>query len=135
LVSVSVPYVFSQACYQSHPDCRGSGLCGWCDNALGGTYKFVTDHLSDSAIFKDGQQIACVGCSTVTWVGTCVFAQNLGDKRINGKQVKEAVKRLVDHRCKVCGSAPLYNGNNVKDGQVTINYVKKGCAKGNYKIC
>jgi cytochrome c peroxidase len=95
----------------------------------------IKNHLSDDAVFHDGQQVACNSCHTAKEEGLCVFPQKLGGKTVTGKQVKEAVQRLTDHGCKFCGSAPIWEGNDVNQGEITVNYVTHGCIKHGSKIC
>ncbi|KAL1599530.1 hypothetical protein SLS60_007333 [Paraconiothyrium brasiliense] len=117
-------------------NCRGSAMCLGCKQPLGdgGMYDFIDKNLSDDAVFKDGQQVACKSCHIAQTEGSCVFLQKMGDKTATGRQVKDAVKRLKDKGCKYCGSAPLFT-NNVNDGEVTVNYVTHGCIKHGDKIC
>ncbi|KAF2447885.1 killer toxin [Karstenula rhodostoma CBS 690.94] len=122
-------------------NCRGSfwaPICGRTinnENGPGGMYDFINENLSDAATFQDGQQIACMSCHAGKNEGLCVFTQNFGDQIVDGKQVKEAVLRLLKHGCVYHGSAPINPGNNVKDGQITVNYVTNGCVKHGAKIC
>ncbi|KAK7193858.1 hypothetical protein DPSP01_010175 [Paraphaeosphaeria sporulosa] len=118
-------------------NCRGSAMCSGCKQPLGdgGMLDFINDNLSDDAVFKDGQQVACKSCHLTKNEGLCVFPQKLGDKTVTGKDVKRAVQRLKEKGCKYCGSAPLGDSHNVGDGEITVNYITNGCIKHGNKIC
>jgi hypothetical protein len=67
-----------------------------------------------------------------------VFAQDIGSETISGETVKNKLRDLWNHGCRGCGSCPVKPGNNVKSGQVTVNYVSEdhkddGC--GGHKVC
>jgi hypothetical protein len=57
----------------------------------------------------------------------CAFYQNTGGWQ--AKRAKDIVGHLVAHNCKVCGSVPTDypNSNDVKNGQLTFNYVASPC--------
>jgi hypothetical protein len=83
------------------------------------------------------QQIAChecVRCSTCPdsdKKGICVFAQSLKNgEKVKASVVKNSINALMSHGCKKCGSDPIHPGNNVNDGQITINYVYDFCKTG-----
>ncbi|KAM0810014.1 hypothetical protein AB5N19_10361 [Seiridium cardinale] len=52
----------------------------------------------------------------------CAFTQNT-DKEITIEEVQKYVKGLQDNKCTICGSIPLDGGDDVKKGQLTVNYV------------
>ncbi|KAL5440260.1 hypothetical protein PMIN07_005071 [Paraphaeosphaeria minitans] len=118
-------------------NCRGSVMCTGCKQPLGddGMLDFINENLHDDAVFTDDQQIACKSCHIFKQEGLCVFAQKMGQKIVTGLEVKQAVQRLKEHGCKYCGSAPLYPGNNVNAGEITVNYVSNGCIKHGDRIC
>jgi hypothetical protein len=67
---------------------------------------------------------------------------------IDGAQAKDLMTALIYHGCKGkhlpsysdserdltcvvgCGSVPVHSGNNVNTGQLTVNWVMKGCGEG-----
>jgi hypothetical protein len=91
-------------------------------------------HTADDAEFSNGHQIACHHCDgpvQKNWRGICVFAQSLRfGETVNAKVVKDSVNALINHGCKKCGSNPIHPGNNVKHGQITVNFVEFYCATG-----
>ncbi|KAJ6779966.1 hypothetical protein PWT90_03344 [Aphanocladium album] len=52
----------------------------------------------------------------------CIFYQHTGREWTIGQTVQR-VQNLLDHGCKACGSVPVDPGNNVKNGELTANYV------------
>jgi hypothetical protein len=49
---------------------------------------------------------------------------------MTAKEAKALLGRLIGHKCKKCGSIPVYPGNNVDNGELTVNYVKRTCGEG-----
>jgi hypothetical protein len=49
---------------------------------------------------------------------------------IDGKTVKAKAAELIGNGYKGCGSVPLHAENNVKNGELTINFVSTPCANG-----
>jgi hypothetical protein len=63
--------------------------------------------------------------------GLCVFPQKMkSGETVTGAVVKEKIERLKKHGCKGCGSCPIHPGNNVNTGEITVNFVRKGCGSG-----
>ncbi|KAF2871541.1 Kp4-domain-containing protein [Massariosphaeria phaeospora] len=113
-------------------NCHGSAFCFSCSRL-----KEVMVHLDkipDNVMYKEGEKIACTRCDFLGlgWQGVCIFTQKTRGREISGKVVKAKVRELeaVKH-CPWCGSIPLYTPD-VNDGEVTVNYVRKGC--GN-RVC
>ena len=65
-------------------------------------------------------------CSRTLGAGwVCIFWQNgASGTLIDGLQ---HVDNLVHHGCKNCGSDPTEPGNNVKQGELTSNFVTHPC--------
>lgn len=91
--------------------------------------------LSDDAVFYDQELIACKSCHRVAHEGMCIYAQYIGQKTVTGLEVKQALQRLLNAGCESHGSAPLYPGDNVYDGELTYNWKRNGCIKHGNKIC
>ncbi|KAG5748836.1 hypothetical protein H9Q70_008515 [Fusarium xylarioides] len=87
-------------------NCRGSGLCSGNKGAL-------------------GQLIAhCVDINNIgNHPAICAFYQNIGDRTFSLAQTQTFLQQIVDHGCKLCGSVPTDPGNNVANGQLTVNVV------------
>ncbi|KAM7189675.1 Killer toxin [Rhypophila sp. PSN 637] len=115
-------------------NCRGSSMCGvGTDSWVSQNLRNSINGIDDNKYFKSGDHIACdpkggVG-SPIWWLpwipqiggGICAFVQSIDG--MDGRTVKWLAKAIVDHKCKVCGSAPLRD-NDVKYGQLTFNYVE-----------
>ncbi|KAF2121050.1 killer toxin Kp4/SMK [Lophiotrema nucula] len=119
-------------------NCRGSIQCGDCSNI--GRIASLVYHIADDAQYGNNQQIACSGC--FWWQSTfalCIFPQNIGDRKISGKLIKDKLGALIAHNCYTCGSIPTEDNvpdNNVNNGELTVNYVLNGCnAAYKDKIC
>ncbi|KAH7076769.1 killer toxin, kp4 [Paraphoma chrysanthemicola] len=110
-------------------NCRGSG---WCTSACGRNIwqvKAFVDTIADSKEFSNKQRLACVKCDGKDG-GFCAFPQSMGkNERVTAKTAKEMIDKLIMKGCSRCGSAPL-KGNDVKYGQLTVNYVAKVCRHG-----
>ncbi|TPX13589.1 uncharacterized protein E0L32_006060 [Thyridium curvatum] len=123
-------------------NCRGSGMCTPFINggATGNEAKVLSDwiqgieaegykppQIQANRIYKTGEQIACYERSHI-----CAFLQNTGDKGGSGADVRRLAPLIPKHGCKICGSVPTHypDSNNVKDGQLTFNYVTKICGNG-----
>ncbi|ROW03860.1 hypothetical protein VPNG_07270 [Cytospora leucostoma] len=94
-------------------NCRGSSLCSG-DHVLSELNTKV-QALPDSNTYGNGVHIACVG-------HICAFLQNISGTK-TGAEVKQYVQNLLNHGCKTCGSDPTEPGNNVDNGELTVNYV------------
>lgn len=96
-------------------NCRGSSSCGTCRaHALSEIFTQV-EGIDDGATFGDGTHIACSG-------NCCAFLQNVSGTK-TGAQLKGYMRQLVDHGCDKCGSVPTEPGNNVDNGELTVNFV------------
>lgn len=62
--------------------------------------------------------MACVGDGT----GICAFFQNTNGGG-SGALAKQKAQDLINHGCSKCGSCPTQSGNNVADGELTVNWV------------
>jgi hypothetical protein len=93
--------------------------------------KWYIDKIGDDTLYSNGQQIACVRCPAGGPLGgeqgICVFTQKMGDRKIKGSVVKSKINDLIRHGCDGCGSCPVDPGNNVDNGEVTVNYVSSAC--------
>lgn len=71
--------------------------------------------------FGPGQQMAtnCGGSG-----GFVPFTQNTEDNITAGKAC-DLLKRLQQHGCTGCGSIPIDLSDDVKNGQLTVNFVSK----------
>ncbi|KAL8785014.1 MAG: hypothetical protein Q9213_003607 [Squamulea squamosa] len=83
--------------------------------------------MNDTAFYATGHHALCMPDSLLRRTGYCVFAQyspaeNAG---VTGREVKAALKALVEAGCKMCGSVPMAGG-----GWITANYVNKGVCGG-----
>ncbi|KAF2850675.1 killer toxin [Plenodomus tracheiphilus IPT5] len=119
-------------------NCRGSGRCVSCSTDIA-FIQTITDQIGDDRTWKNGELIACSICQHCPTCpdadrnGLCVLAQRMkADEVINGRQIKALLQGLRDHGCNRCGSNPIHPGNNVNDGELTVNFVFKGCGE---KIC
>ncbi|KAJ4363876.1 hypothetical protein N0V95_000946, partial [Ascochyta clinopodiicola] len=124
-------------------NCRGSSACGIICRAEIETLKGYVDKIGDNDEYSNGDQVACQMCPHCGTpeqtpdcpfpidMGICVFPQNMKkDEKVKGSVIKEKVNRIIQHGCKKCGSCPIQPGNDVKTGEVTINYTINGCGEG-----
>lgn len=58
----------------------------------------------------------------------CAFYQNGASG--TAQDAYDQLQGLLDHGCTVCGSIPTNDGNNVDDGELTVNYVSDPCCEG-----
>ncbi|PTB61696.1 killer toxin [Trichoderma citrinoviride] len=105
-------------------NCRGSSTC-----SVGGVANLPAGHIDDlkntiagqgDGVWGNGQQIGCVAHVTGK---ICAFYQNVGDRTFTTQQTLMYLDWLTDHGCTVCGSVPTDDGNNVDNGELTVNYV------------
>jgi hypothetical protein len=52
------------------------------------------------------------------------------DETVTGETVKNKFNDLMAHGCTRCGSNPIHSGNDVNDGELTVNYVLVACGEG-----
>jgi hypothetical protein len=113
----------------SSSDCKGSILCKGCNSFLKDILRYAPQ-LDDNKTWGDHQFILCTKCPVFDVEGLCVFAQYIGKNRISGSEVKRWLYQLDAMGCQKCGSHPLYAPyNNVKAGELTVNYVRAGCGR------
>ncbi|KAL6859421.1 killer toxin [Trichoderma novae-zelandiae] len=105
-------------------NCNGSSTCG-----VGGIANTPAGHIDDlkdaiagagDGVWSNGQQIGCVPHATGR---LCAFYQNVGDRTFTTQQTLMYLDWLTDHGCTVCGSVPTDDGNNVDNGELTVNFV------------
>lgn len=105
-------------------NCRGSSTCsvGGIGHSPAGTLDQVRNAVAagPEGEWSNGQQIACVPHVTGR---LCAFYQNIGDRKFNKGQTVSYLDNLKNHGCRVCGSIPTDDGNNVSNGQLTVNFV------------
>jgi hypothetical protein len=96
------------------------------------TLAFAINTLDPNQFYADGERIVCAtldGKASVEGVDIsvgelfCAFLQNSGGA--NASDIMNVAFYIPEHRCVCCGSVPLgYPAtNNVRDGQLTFNYV------------
>ncbi|KAJ2973952.1 hypothetical protein NQ176_g6308 [Zarea fungicola] len=103
-------------------NCRGSISCN--EFGPGNALAIIREkvkNLPPTATFIEGEQIAAVNVGG----GSCfaAFYQKTGDREFSQWNTWWYLNSLHDHGCKICGSIPTDAGNNVKNGELTVNYV------------
>ncbi|KAJ5570443.1 uncharacterized protein N7459_009873 [Penicillium hispanicum] len=126
-------------------NCRGSSNCGSvvtpCDGDQGmsalqfmqGMIKGRIDQGHGNDFYSEGKQIACTlrKPHAVLGGGCCLFYQNGASGTLNDVLVR--IDNLVDHGCETCGSDPTQPGNDVGNGELTVNYVSSAnCPAGDF---
>ncbi|KAK5988805.1 KP4 killer toxin [Cladobotryum mycophilum] len=105
-------------------NCRGSSTCGvgGIGHSPAGTLQQVRDAVAagPEGSWGNGQQIACVPHATGR---LCAFYQNVGGRRFSKGQSVSYLDGLMGHGCRNCGSIPTDDGNNVDNGELTVNFV------------
>jgi len=103
-------------------NCRGSSSCGAIDASLRDIIILVCNLPNGPAGYGPNVRIA-KWCDRFTG-GLAAFTQDTKTS-INPRKACSLLQRLAQHGCKVCGSIPLDfpNSNDVKKGQLTVNYV------------
>ncbi|KAF4335778.1 TOX4 [Fusarium beomiforme] len=105
-------------------NCHGSSTCGV--GGIGHTpdasLKDVRDAVAagEEGNFANGDHVACVPFATGN---LCAFYQNIGSRTFTKEQSVALLDTLVDHGCQHCGSIPTDPGNNVANGELTVNFV------------
>lgn len=105
-------------------NCQGSSTCGV--GGIGGTDRGTIDDLrnsiagGDDGQWGDGQHVGCISHATGR---LCAFYQNVGSRLFNKDQTLTYLQWLLDHGCEVCGSVPTDDGNDVNNGELTVNFV------------
>ncbi|KAK5991826.1 hypothetical protein PT974_05212 [Cladobotryum mycophilum] len=95
-------------------NCRGSSTCG-----VGGIGHTPAGHLDDVINAVGGGLMGSGATGSII----CAFYQNIGGRLFNKQQSMDYLNQIKDHGCRVCGSVPTDPGNNVANGQLTVNYV------------
>ncbi|KAF4445485.1 killer toxin, Kp4/SMK-like, core [Fusarium austroafricanum] len=111
-------------------NCRGSGFCSLSPNGSIQKIKeqigvIIADGQGDRH-FDTGAQIACTNADQGSF---CAFYQSNGASG-SANDAFTHIQWIIDHGCKLCGSVPIHDGNNVDDGQLTVNYVSDPCCEG-----
>lgn len=104
-------------------NCSGSTGCsdsGAPPNALA-IIREKVKNISSSATFVEGQQIAAVNVG----VGSCIaaFSQRVSSGSVLQYDTWWYLDALSQHGCSICGSIPTDSGNNVNNGELTVNFV------------
>ncbi|KAF4471800.1 TOX4 [Fusarium albosuccineum] len=111
-------------------NCRGSGLCTGNKGALS---QLVAQFraIDPSTTFRNGEHVTCVGINQLgAHPAICLFYQNIGDRTFTLAQTQAYLQQILDHNCKLCGSVPTDPGNDVKNGQLTVNVVQSPTKRG-----
>jgi hypothetical protein len=82
-------------------------------------------NLGQTVPARAGDSTADSKCKNGNYGGICAFAQYVNEDTIDGKTMKAKVAELIGHECKGCGSVPFHAGNNVQNGELTIDFVPK----------
>ncbi|KAG5777813.1 hypothetical protein H9Q73_008521 [Fusarium xylarioides] len=105
-------------------NCRGSSSCGvgGIGHTPNGDLKDVRDAVAagEESNFGNGEHIACI---PFAFGNLCAFYQGIGSRTFTKEQSVTFLDQLRQHRCSKCGSIPVDPGNDVKNGQLTVNYV------------
>lgn len=108
---------------------RGSSLCR--KGSMAEISQFIANGDIDNQRYFKGHKIACSKIGGGVG-GTCAFFQEISDQGVSGRETKELIKRLAEHKdTDACGSIPLsilpeHGGINKLDkmGYLTVNFVK-----------
>ncbi|KAK9800030.1 putative Killer kp4 [Seiridium cardinale] len=98
-------------------NCKGSSLC----KSAGANLEQIASYVNDEVTTDPGRKVPAGG-GNICVENLCAFTQNT-DKEITIEEVQKYVKGLQDNKCTICGSIPLDGGDDVKKGQLTVNYV------------
>ncbi|KAM0189140.1 hypothetical protein ACHAPI_010158 [Fusarium lateritium] len=111
-------------------NCRGSGFC---DLTFDASIQDVQDQIGilvadgqGDRHFDTGAQIACTHGSQGS---ICAFYQSGASG--SARDAFGHIQQIIDHKCSLCGSVPTQPGNNVDNGQLTVNFVSDACCEGN----
>lgn len=114
-------------------NCRGSSSCGGSSGTLSSLTAEICNQNPLSDTKPPGAPFAQAKCGTYT-EAKAVFIQSTSQSLSYG-QVCDYLRKLKSHGCKGCGSIPINPGNNVKNGQVTVNYVSQCTCTGGPNKC
>ncbi|KAJ4250136.1 hypothetical protein NW762_011947 [Fusarium torreyae] len=105
-------------------NCHGSSTCGvgGIGHSDDGDLKDVRDAVAsgDEGNFANGEHVACIPFVTGH---LCAFYQNIGGRTFTKEQTVTFLDQLREHGCFKCGSIPTDPGNNVANGELTVNFV------------
>ncbi|EFX06369.1 killer toxin, kp4 [Grosmannia clavigera kw1407] len=109
-------------------NCRGSSLCS---GEAGGKLSKILSEVRGvinqghgNHRYNTGVQIACASANLGSF---CAFYQKGASGTAN--QAAAQLQKLIDHGCSGCGSIPTSSGNNVNNGELTVNYVSAPCCR------
>ena len=97
--------------------------------------------MNDTDYYKGGAHIICLPQGQSFLGGICAFTQghptatkmevNPAGFGIWGTQLKQKLRQLSLHGCRICGSVPLGKGNDPGEaGILTVNYISGVACKG-----
>lgn len=99
-------------------NCYGSSQCQKITYALAGIANTVCNKLPSNKVYGPG---AIIGTSCHTFGGFSAYTQYTSNS-ITAAAACGYLRNLLDYGCQVCGSIPLYAGNDVTRGELTVNY-------------
>ncbi|CEJ61874.1 hypothetical protein PMG11_10390 [Penicillium brasilianum] len=105
-------------------NCEGSSECPFCHPQTSlKALQQACQAVPDNQQYYNGQHICCTACDAISdeEYSVCAFVQNTKGGA-PGHSIKAAIQQIVDHKCGLCGSSPLYN-NDVSEGELTVNVV------------
>lgn len=73
--------------------------------------------------------LAQIACTQGNSGSICAFYQSGASG--SARDAFGHIQQIIDHGCSLCGSVPTQEGNNVDDGQLTVNFVSDPCCEGN----
>lgn len=103
-------------------NCRGAAGCKTttCGKKLEQLIGWV-NRIDDNRQYSNNENLACVQCEGGQ---LCAFFQRFKEgSKIRASWAKSMMNRLVNIGCTGCDSVP-YWGNDVKDGEITVNFFK-----------
>ncbi|KAF4445487.1 Killer toxin, Kp4/SMK-like, core [Fusarium austroafricanum] len=109
-------------------NCRGSGACNFNDASLDTVLTQAKQLQANGQGGHNWAEHVQIACSKGQWGSVCAFFQSGASGTTD--RVVELLQGLKDHKCTQCGSIPTQDGNNVDDGQLTVNYVENPCCQG-----
>lgn len=98
--------------------------------------KLTKLYSDDAREFNDSGMIACHRCATQQErpadyrQGICIYAKQLGKKKVTGKTLKESVAGLIKNKCGKCGSIAVDPATGIPDGQIKVNFMRDSCETG-----
>ncbi|KAL4722229.1 hypothetical protein ACLX1H_011008 [Fusarium chlamydosporum] len=110
-------------------NCRGSGFCNINDASLNNVLTQAKQLQARGQGGHNWAEHVQIACASGQYGSICAFFQS-GASGTTDRAV-ELIQGIIDHGCTQCGSIPTNPGNNVADGQLTVNYVENPCCDGN----